>query len=159
LTLARLSTPESAFERRYAVGRRSRPDPTITVVDDLDPTSIDARETHVVDLSAAVGPMKLVYEATGHAKHALEAVDALEPNGVAALLGLPGPCTFEFDGGSFHRNLVMRNRALAGSLNASRRHFRAAVETLIERSDWLPEAIVTDVVGLDAVQDALDVGE
>jgi threonine dehydrogenase-like Zn-dependent dehydrogenase len=159
LTLARLSAPESAFDRRYALGRRSRPDPTIAVVDRLDATYVDSRETPVSDLASAVEPMDLVYEATGHAKHAVEAVDALAPNGVAALLGLPEPWTFEFDGGGLHRDLVMGNRALVGSVNAGPRHFRAAVETLADLPDWLPEAIVTDVVGVDDIHLAFDTGE
>lgn len=40
-------------------------------------------------MPAAHEPIDFVYEATGYAKHAFESIDALAPNGVAALLGIP----------------------------------------------------------------------
>ncbi|MFB6122288.1 MAG: glucose 1-dehydrogenase [Haloferacaceae archaeon] len=145
VTLAMLSE----FDRRYCLGRRDQPDPSIDVVERLGATYVDSRETPVDELADAFEPMDFVYEATGHARHAFEAIDALAPNGVAALLGVPDSWSFEVDGGRLHRELVMTNKALVGSVNAGRRHFEAAVETLDALPEWLPGALVDDVFAVD----------
>jgi threonine dehydrogenase-like Zn-dependent dehydrogenase len=132
--------------RVYCLGRRSRPDPTISLLDDLGATYVDGRETPVTAFASAHEPVDLVYEATGHARHAVECVDALAPGGVAALLGVPGDWTFEVDGGRFHRELVMGNRALVGSVNSGPGHFRAAIDRLRELPDGFLADYVTDVV-------------
>lgn len=149
----------SAFDRQYCLGRRSRPDPAIDVIDRLGATYVDSRETPVRELADAIEPMDLVYEATGDAKHAFETVDALAPNGVGVLLGLPDPWTFDVDGGQLHRDLVLRNKAVIGSVNAGRRHVEAAVETLDALPEWFIDAVVTDIVVPDAVAQAFDPDE
>ncbi|MFC7154983.1 glucose 1-dehydrogenase [Halomarina halobia] len=146
LTLAMLG---ERVERTYCLGRRDRPDPTIDLVEDLGATYVDSRETPVPEIPDVHEPMDLVYEATGYARHATETVAALAPNGVGALLGVPGDWTFEVDGGALHRELVLHNRALVGSVNSNRDHFEAAVETLAGLPEWVLESLVTDVVGVE----------
>jgi glucose 1-dehydrogenase len=142
LTLAMLG---DSFDRTYCLGRRDRPDPTIAIVEKLGATYVDSRETPVTEVPDAYEPMDFVYEATGYAKHAFESVEALAPNGVAALLGVPESWSFEVDGGSLHRDLVLGNKALVGSVNSNYRHFEAAVETLTALPDWLKDDLVTGV--------------
>jgi threonine dehydrogenase-like Zn-dependent dehydrogenase len=150
LTLAMLSD----YERTYCLGRRDRPDPTIDVVERLGATYVDSRETPVPEVPDEYEAVDLVYEATGYAKHAFESVAALAPGGVAALLGVPEPWTFEVDGGELHRDLVLNNKALVGSVNAGVDHFGAAVETLAELPEWFLEAFVTGVFPIDAFEGA-----
>ena len=126
----------------YCLGRRDRPDPSIDVIESLGGTYIDSRETPVDEISATHEPVDLVYEATGYAKHAISSVDALAPNGVVALLGLPEPWRFEIDGGRFHKELVMTNKAMVGSVNSGPQHFQEAVTRL----DGLPEHAISDIV-------------
>jgi threonine dehydrogenase-like Zn-dependent dehydrogenase len=142
------------YERVYCLGRKDRPHPTIDIAERLGATYIDSRETPVSEISSAYEPMDVVYEATGYAKHAFESIDALAPNGVAALLGVPGDWSFEVDGGRLHRDLVLHNKALVGSVNSNRRHFERAIETLSSLPDWVLESIVTGVYGLEAVDRA-----
>lgn len=153
LTLAMLG---SRTERTYCLGRRDRPDPTIDIIESLGATYIDSRQTPVSSVSDRYEPMDLVYEATGHAPHAFETVEALAPNGVGALLGVPGPHEFEIDGGALHEELVLHNKALVGTVNSGRTHFERAVETLQSLPEWLLEDLVTDVVGVDAFERAFD---
>ncbi|WP_336034531.1 glucose 1-dehydrogenase [Halobacterium yunchengense] len=149
LTLAMLDARDG-FDRLYCLGRRSRPDPTIDVVEDLGATYVDSRETAVPDAPAVHEPMDFVYEATGHAPHAFETVEALAPNGVGALLGVPeAGWTFDVDGSDLHRDLVLENKALVGSVNSGVRHFEAGVDALRELPDWLFDALVTGVYGLE----------
>jgi threonine dehydrogenase-like Zn-dependent dehydrogenase len=142
------------YDRVYCLGRRDRPDPSIDLVERLGATYVDSRETPVPEIPDAYEPMDVVYEATGHAEHAFESIDALAPNGVAALLGVPGDRAFEVDGGRLHRELVLGNRALVGSVNSNRRHFEAAVDTLAALPDWFLESVVTGIHGLEAVDRA-----
>ncbi|WP_227355421.1 glucose 1-dehydrogenase [Haladaptatus salinisoli] len=154
LGLLTLATLGDSFERTYCLGRRDRPDATIDIVEELGATYVDSRETPVPEIPDAHEPMDFVYEATGYAPHAFETVSALAPNGVAALLGVPESWTFEVDGGRLHRELVMGNKALVGSVNSNYRHFEAAVETLSGLPDWLKDDLVTGVHDLSNFADA-----
>jgi threonine dehydrogenase-like Zn-dependent dehydrogenase len=153
LTLAMLA-PE--YDRTYCLGRRARDHPSVDIIERLGATYVDSRETPVPEIPDVHEPMDLVYEATGHPPHAVETVEALAPNGVGALLGVPGSETFEIDGGDLHRDLVMGNKALIGSVNANRRHFEAAVERLAGLPDRLPVALVSGVYGLDSFEQAFE---
>ncbi|WP_435360965.1 glucose 1-dehydrogenase [Haloarchaeobius sp. DFWS5] len=148
LTLAMLEASDR-FERTYCLGRRSRPDPTIDLIEELGGTYIDSRETPVSAIPGEYESMDFVYEATGYAKHAFDTVEALAPNGVGALLGVPGDWEFEVDGGRIHRELVLHNKALVGSVNSNVRHFQAAVDRLEALPEWFYDDLVTGIYGLD----------
>ena len=130
----------------YCVGRRDRPDPTVDIIESLGATYVDSRETPVDEFPEAHGPADLLYEATGYARHAFESIEALGPNGVAALLGVPEPWEFEVDGGRLHKEMVMHNKALVGSVNSGPRHFRAAADRLAGMPERFLEDLVTRVV-------------
>jgi len=134
----------------YCVGRRDRPDPTIDIIEALGATYVDSRETPVDEVPEAYEPADLLVEATGYAKHAFRSVEALGPNGVAALLGVPEPWTFEVDGGRLHKEMVMYNKAVVGSVNSGPRHFRAAVDRLGDMPEWFLEDLLTRVVPVDS---------
>ncbi|RQG99231.1 glucose 1-dehydrogenase [Natrarchaeobius oligotrophus] len=156
LTLAML---DSTVERSYCLGRRDRPDPTIDIIEDLEATYVDSRETPVTEFADVHEPADLVYEATGYAKHAYETVDALAPNGVGVLLGIPDDWTFEIDGGRLHRELVLENKALLGSVNSHLRHFESAKESLDRLPDWFLDRIITDVFTPEEVDQAFEGGD
>ncbi|MFB6089772.1 MAG: glucose 1-dehydrogenase [Halobellus sp.] len=153
LTLAHLRDRYD-YDRLYCLGRRDRPDPTIDIIEELGATYVDSRETPVDTVADAYEPMDLVYEATGYAKHAFATIDALAPNGVGALLGVPDPWEFEIDGGRLHREMVLQNKALVGSVNSNVRHFEAAVDALATLPEWFREALVTGVYDLDDFESA-----
>ncbi|QCS42397.1 glucose 1-dehydrogenase [Natrinema versiforme] len=154
LLTAAMFTETLGYERVYCLGRSDRPDPTIDIVEQLGATYIDSRETPVSEIATAYESMDIVYEATGYAKHAFESIDALAPNGVAALLGVPGDWEFEVDGGRLHRELVLHNKSLVGSVNSNRGHFEAAIDTLAGLPDWVLEGIVSGVYSLESVERA-----
>ncbi|RQG93544.1 glucose 1-dehydrogenase [Natrarchaeobius chitinivorans] len=156
LTLAML---DETVDRSYCLGRRDRPDPTIDVIDELGATYVDSRETPVSEIAEVHEPVDLVYEATGYAKHAYETVDALAPNGVGVLLGIPDDWSFEIDGGRLHREIVLENKALLGSVNSHLRHFESAKESLGRLPDWFTDDIITDVFSPAEVEDALAGGD
>lgn len=150
LTLAMLDD----YERTYCLGRRDRPDPSIDIIEALGGTYVDSRTTPVVDVPDRHEPVDLVFEATGYARHALDGVHALAPGGVAALLGVPESWSFEIDGGAFHKDVVMNNKAIIGSVNSGASHFEAAVDTLAGLPDWFVDDFVTAVYHVDDAADA-----
>jgi len=139
----------------YCLGRRDRPDPSIDFVEALGATYVDSRETPVDAVATVHEPMDLVYEATGHAKHAVQSVDALAPNGVVALLGVPGAREVTFDGGRFHKDLVVSNKAIVGSVNSGPRHFHAAVDRLSGLPSQVLDDYVTEIAPVDRFETAL----
>jgi threonine dehydrogenase-like Zn-dependent dehydrogenase len=143
----------------YCLGRRDRPDPSIDLIEELGATYVDSRETPVAEIPAAYEPADLVYEATGYAKHAFECIDALAPNGVAALLGVPEPWEFSVDGGHLHEELVLYNKAVVGSVNSGPGHFRAAIERLAALPDWFLASFVTTVAPADSFEAAFETDE
>jgi threonine dehydrogenase-like Zn-dependent dehydrogenase len=146
LTLAML---DQAYDRVYCLGRRDRPDPTLDIVDRIGATYVDSRETPVDEVAEAFEPMDLVFEATGYAPHGVQSVHALAPNGVTALLGVPGPIEYEFDVGAMHSELVLHNKAVVGSVNSNVRHFEAATDTIDALPEWLFDDLVTGVYPVD----------
>ncbi len=157
LTLALIEQRD--VDRTYGLGRRDRPDPTVDIIERFGATYVDSRETPVDEVPDVHEPMDLVFEATGYAKHAYETIDALAPNGVGALLGIPEPLAFEIDGGRLHRDFVLENKALVGSVNSHVPHFEAATETLLACPDWFTEALITDVYDPGDVEAAFEDGD
>lgn len=146
-------------EQMYCLGRRDRPDPTIDVIERCGATYVDSRTTPVNELADEYEAMDLVCEATGYAKHAFETIDALAPNGVGALLGIPESHTFEIGGGRLHREFVLENKALVGSVNSHVPHFEVARETLAATPDWFADAIITNVFSPDEATLAFQTGD
>lgn len=155
LTLAMLDQ-DPRFERLYCLGRRDRPDPTIDIIERLGATYVDSREIPVDDIAEEVEPMDFVYEATGYAPHAFECIDALAPNGVATLLGIPDDWEMEIDGGHLHATMVLENKALLGSVNSNVRHFEAAISSLESMPEWLIDSLITGVFEPTAVESAFE---
>ncbi|WP_227378789.1 glucose 1-dehydrogenase [Haladaptatus halobius] len=144
LGLIRLAFGEE-FDRTYCLGRRDRPNPSIAFIERVGATYVDARETTVPQVADVHEPMDFIYEATGHAPHALETVASLAPNGVGALQGIPSSKSFSMDGGRFHRDMVVHNKALVGNVNSRASHFEAAAETLGSLPEWVFDDLVTGV--------------
>jgi len=143
-TLALQADPR--IGRVSCMGRRDRPDPTISVIERLGASYLDTRETPVPSLAETSEPPALVIEATGHAPHAFETIAALAPGGVGALLGVPADDVRELDAGRLHRELVIGNKAIVGSVNSGRAAYLQAVETLVSAPPWFAEAIIDSVV-------------
>jgi threonine dehydrogenase-like Zn-dependent dehydrogenase len=142
------------FDRLYCLGRRDRPDPTIDIIEDLGATYVDSRETPVAALPDEFEPMDLVFEATGYPRHAVETVDALAAGGVGALLGVPEDWELEVDAGRLHREMVLDNKALVGSVNSNPGHVATASDRLADLPDWLRARVVTGVYTPDRLDAA-----
>lgn len=156
LGLLTLPILDDQFESVYCLGRRDVDDPAVELAREVGATYIDSRETPVSEIPAAHAPMDLIYEATGYAPHAVQAPAALAQNGVAALLGVPEDSAAEVEIGCFHRELVVGNRALIGSVNAGYSHFEQAVEWLRAVPEPVLAAYTEHIYPVSAFEEALD---
>lgn len=154
LGLARLATGDE-FGRTYCLGRRDRPDPTIDLIENVDGTYVDSRETSLEAFPDVHEPADFVFETTGHAKHAIDVVDALAANGVATLQGIPTSGTFEVDAATFHARVVTANKALLGVVNSRREHLESAAEWLDETPNGRLDELVTGVYEIEEIDEAL----
>jgi len=99
---------------------------------------VDGRQVKPDRVTETLGPIELILEATGVASLEFNLLDALAVNGVYVLTGIPGgDRPLEIPGAELIRRLVLGNRVMVGSVNASRDHFQMAVDDLSQaRLRW-----------------------
>ena len=92
---------------------------------------IDGRKILADRIDETIGFMDMIFEATGIASLEFNLLDALGVDGVYVLTGIPGgDRPIEISGSKLIRELVLKNQAMIGSVNAARGHFQLAVDDL-----------------------------
>jgi threonine dehydrogenase-like Zn-dependent dehydrogenase len=92
---------------------------------------LDGRKVAADKVQEKLGPMELIFEATGIPKLEFDLLEALSLNGVYVLTGVPGGSRpLEVAGAELIRRLVLGNQVMLGSVNAARGHFQMAVADL-----------------------------
>jgi threonine dehydrogenase-like Zn-dependent dehydrogenase len=92
---------------------------------------VDGRQVSAERVEAVLGPMDLIFEATGVPRLAFSLLDALAFNGVYVLTGIPGgDRPVEIAAAELLRQLVLKNQVMVGSVNDAPAHFQMAVEDL-----------------------------
>ena len=90
-------------------------------------------------LYKSLGPRDLVFESTGSASVIPSAMRAVAPDGVCILGSVTtGSEEMPFDMAAWNRHLVLGNRVVFGTVNASRRHFEAGVRDLAAAQERFP---------------------
>lgn len=108
-------------------------------------------------VQAAGEDADIIVECTGAAEVVLGAMRHSRADAVVCLAGLTsGRRMVELDAAAIARELVLENDVVFGSVNANRRHYRAAADAL-ERADatWL-EALISRRVPLERWFEALE---
>jgi threonine dehydrogenase-like Zn-dependent dehydrogenase len=132
----------------YVYSRGGTAGPRGQVVSDIGATFVAAETTPVAELSATIGSLDVVYEATGASTLAFEVLAALGTNGIFVFTGVPGrraPVAIDTD--LLMRNLVLQNQVVLGSVNASRPDFEAAIADLARFRQRWPRALAALVTG------------
>lgn len=81
----------------------------------------------------------LIFECTGYSPLAFEAMTVLGPNGVLALLGVtPGSRTLQISSDRINQELVLENKCVLGSVNASRKDFETGLYRLQQMEEKFP---------------------
>ncbi|MFI5338877.1 MAG: glucose 1-dehydrogenase [Candidatus Methylomirabilales bacterium] len=92
---------------------------------------VDGRKVPMDRMDAVLGPVELILEATGVAALEFNLLDALAPDGIYVLTGIPGgDRPLEVPGAELLRRVVLGNQVMVGSVNAARDHFQMAVNDL-----------------------------
>ena len=116
------------------------------------------RTGDIVDVSKSLRP-DVVVECTGVAELVAGAMQHTAPGAVVCLTGVGESRPLSVDVGALNNELVLENDVVFGSVNANRRHFEAAVESLRSADrDWLGR-LITRTVPLDRWPEALDKGD
>jgi threonine dehydrogenase-like Zn-dependent dehydrogenase len=112
--------------------------------------------TYLTDLAELAVTPDVVIEATGAGQVVFDCAKLLGPAGVMCLIGIsPGPATIDVPMDALNRQLVIRNAALVGAVNAAKRHYADAVD-ILQSADkaWL-ERLITRTVPLSDWPSAL----
>ena len=111
---------------------------------------------HTGTLADAVDRADVVVECTGVGELVLDAIDNTGPDGIVCLTGVSSAGrTLTIDPGALNRELVLENELVFGSVNANRRHYRAASAALAEADQSWLERLISRRVPLDHWADAL----
>ena len=121
---------QEGFET-YVYSRSPRPNYKADLAEAFGARYVASEETTVEGLAEIVGRIDLVYEAVGASRLSFEVLQALGTNGVFVFTGVPGrKAPVEVDTDLLMRNLVLKNQAVFGTVNAGRDAFEAAVADL-----------------------------
>lgn len=97
----------------------------------------------------------LIFECTGYSPLAFDAMTALGPNGVLALLGVTsGKRSIRISSDMINQELVLKNKCVLGSVNASRKDFETGLfrlQLIESRFPGLLSRIITERLTLDEV--------
>ena len=111
------------------------------------------QEVPLADVARQMGGIDLVYEATGAAQLAFDALEHLGANGVFIFTGVPGrKHRIEIAGDAIMRRLVLQNQTVLGTVNAGRVDFESAIRDLASaRATW-PGTVETIVTGRSSME-------
>ncbi len=142
--------------RGFAVTVYSRsppPNRKAAVAESLGAAYFSSQEVPLADVARQMGGIDLVYEATGAAQLAFDALEHLGANGVFIFTGVPGrKHRIEIPGDAIMRRLVLQNQTVLGTVNAGRVDFESAVRDLASaRATW-PGTVETIVTGRSSME-------
>jgi glucose 1-dehydrogenase len=117
-----------------------------------------AAETHSTEeMAKIVGPIDVVYEATGASSVAFDVLKHLGPNAVFVFTGVPGrkgPIPVDTD--EIMRNMVLNNQLVLGSVNAPPLAFQSAIRHLDIFAQRWPETLRSVITARFPLERALD---
>jgi glucose 1-dehydrogenase len=111
---------------------------------------------HTGPIENSVKDIDVIIECTGVSSLVLDAMEHVGIGGVVCLTGVSsGGHTVNVDEGALNRSMVLENEAVVGSVNANRRHYQAAADSLAKAdAAWLGK-LITRRVPLASWQQAL----
>ena len=117
-----------------------------------------AAETHSTEeMAKIVGPIDVVYEATGASSVAFDVLKHLGPNAVFVFTGVPGrkgPIPVDTD--EIMRNMVLNNQLVLGSVNAPPQAFQSAIQHLDIFAKRWPDTLRSVITARFPIERALD---
>ncbi|MFN7992803.1 MAG: glucose 1-dehydrogenase [Bryobacteraceae bacterium] len=131
----------------YVYSRARKPNPKADVAEAIGAKYISSDEVPVEKMAEQVGNIDLVYEAVGAPQFAFEVLKHLGANGIYVFTGVPREKDVELDLQRIMYNLVLKNQALVGVVNAGPQAFDDSVRDLgIFAKRW-PKALRSMITG------------
>jgi threonine dehydrogenase-like Zn-dependent dehydrogenase len=109
------------------------------------------------DVKDASDRADVVIECTGAGQLVLDVMEHTAHGGIVCLTGISsGGRTLHIDAGMLNRTMVLENDVVFGSVNANRRHYEQAAESLARANqDWL-QRLITRRLSLERWADAIE---
>jgi threonine dehydrogenase-like Zn-dependent dehydrogenase len=134
--------------KTYVYSRSKKPNPKAELVESFGATYISSETETEEQLADRVGNIDLVYEALGTAKISFKVLKMLGTNGVFVFTGIPGPkAEIGVEADLIMRNIVLKNQAIIGTVNADKAAFQSAIRDLGEFQKLWPESIRSVITG------------
>ena len=131
------------------------------LVEDLGAHYLSAKQISLTDAAKQYGPLDVIFEATGYAPIAFEAMDVLGKDGVLILSSVTGgDDTIQVPANRINLGFVLGNKVMVGTVNANREYFELGVRDFALAEAMYPgrlERLLTNrVEGLDGWQAFFD---
>jgi threonine dehydrogenase-like Zn-dependent dehydrogenase len=138
----------------YVYSRSKKPNPKAELVESFGATYISSETETVEQLSERVGNIDLVYEGLGVAKISFNVMKALGTNGIFVFTGIPAPKpAIPVDADQIMRNIVLKNQAIIGTVNADQAAFQNAIRDLgVFMKRW-PNSLKALITGRHSIED------
>jgi threonine dehydrogenase-like Zn-dependent dehydrogenase len=147
----------SAGYRVFLYSLRPAPNASSAIAEAIGAVYISSQTTPLDEMAEQVGSIDVVYEALGAAQVAFDVLRLLAPNGAYIFTGVPRHQTLEpFATEDIIENLVLKNQAVFGIVNAGPRAFRDAIRDIAIFESLWPEAVRDLITGRYAMGAFLD---
>lgn len=119
--------------KTYAGATRSQESVKAQLVELTGAQYINLKENSIEEFSKGVGNLDIIVEATGNSTVSFQAMSVLGTNGILALTGVSGGNKkLEICGDCLNLKMVLGNKVVFGTVNASRADFEAGVRDFEE---------------------------
>lgn len=131
----------------------------VQILKNMQGSYIDGREVQTTRIDERFGEYDLVFEAVGLSMLQIQLIDTLAANGIYVTTGISsgsGELTIKI--GDIFQQLVLKNQVMLGSVNASMKHYKMAVDYLEESQTYWPgliEKIITHKIPYVKYHEAL----
>jgi threonine dehydrogenase-like Zn-dependent dehydrogenase len=143
------------------LGRTPRPYLNSDLAEAIGARYLTTADIPVVEAARAHGPFDLIFEASGHAPLAFEAMEALGRNGILVLSGVSGgDAVAEVPVARVNLGFVLGNKAMIGTVNANREYFETGIRDMAQAEatwpGWLARFLTHPVSGLENYRELMD---
>jgi glucose 1-dehydrogenase len=135
-------------------GRTPKPYLNADLLDTIGAHYVNTAEQSITSAADTYGPFDLIFEGTGSSAVVFESMLALAKNGVLVLSSITGGGQrLEVPADKINLDFVLGNKAMVGTVNASRENFESGVRDMAhaesEYPGWLKRLLTHPVIGLD----------
>lgn len=141
----------------FVYSRSRKPNPKAALVESFGVPYISAEDETPDQLAARVGNIDLVYEGLGTGQISFDVLRVLGQNGIFIFTGIPfpkPPAPVQAD--TIMRNIVLKNQAIVGTVNADRAAFQNAIRDLGVFKERWAGALNSTITGRYSVESYRD---